>query len=114
MIAQISRLVALILLIDRIPLPVPPVRRGRAQTSTDRLFLKALVIMFVRRWPKVGRVLAEPTREMQPLRAPGGVWPRKHRGAGEVPHTSIDTEAHGTKGVPFGPGPAGSRTGSCI
>jgi hypothetical protein len=30
------------------------------------------------------------------LRARGGVWPKKDREAGLVPHTSIDTEAHGT------------------
>jgi hypothetical protein len=28
-----------------------------------------------------------------PLRANGGVWHKKHRLAGEVPHTSIDTAA---------------------
>jgi hypothetical protein len=32
-----------------------------------------------------------------PLHARGGVWHQKHRLAGEVPHTSIDTEAHWTK-----------------
>src|SRR5215210_5220342 len=31
------------------------------------------------------------------LRAHGGVWHKKHRAAGVVPHTSIDTEAHWTK-----------------
>jgi hypothetical protein len=31
------------------------------------------------------------------LRACGGVWHKKHRAAGVVPHTSIDTEAHWTK-----------------
>jgi len=31
------------------------------------------------------------------LRARGGIWHKKHREAGEVPHTSIDTEAHWTK-----------------
>jgi hypothetical protein len=31
------------------------------------------------------------------LRAHGGVWHKKHRDAGEVPHTAIDTEAHWTK-----------------
>jgi len=29
--------------------------------------------------------------------ARGGVWPKKDRETGLVPHTSIDTEAHGTK-----------------
>lgn len=140
-------------------MPAPPARRGRPQTYSDRLFLKALVIMIVRRLPKVHSllaVLAEPTPEMQHLRqlltengryptrrtferrlkaipttlpaqigylgrhlvtlldpwpeggsaaaidstvlrAHGGVWHRKHREADEVPHTSIDTEAHWTK-----------------
>jgi hypothetical protein len=126
----------------------------------DRLFLKALVLMIVRRLPQVHTlltVLAEPTPEMQrlralltdergryptrrtwerrlatipdalpaqigclgrtlvgrldpwrdtgraaaldstTLRARGGVWHRKDREAGVVPHTSIDTEAHWTK-----------------
>ena len=31
------------------------------------------------------------------LRARGGVWHQKHRERGELPHTSIDTEAHWTK-----------------
>ena len=31
------------------------------------------------------------------LRAKGGVWHKKHRERGIVPHTSIDTEAHWTK-----------------
>jgi hypothetical protein len=31
------------------------------------------------------------------LAAKGGVWHKKHRDAGEVPHTSIDTEAAWTK-----------------
>src|SRR6266545_7527028 len=31
------------------------------------------------------------------LRARGGVWHKKDRDRGEVPHTSIDTEAHWTK-----------------
>jgi hypothetical protein len=32
-----------------------------------------------------------------PLRARGGVWHKKHREEGLIPHTSIDTEAHWTK-----------------
>jgi hypothetical protein len=31
------------------------------------------------------------------LRSRGGVWHQKHREKGEVPHTSIDTQAHWTK-----------------
>ena len=160
MVPQGSVLVMLVELVDRIPEP-PPGRcgRGRPAVYTDRLFLKALVIMVVRRLPKVHtllEVLAQETSEMRRLRvllsehgrfparrtwerrlaalpdslparigglgrylverldpwraggragaidstvlwARGGVWHRKHREAGVVPHTSIDTEAHWTK-----------------
>src|SRR5919202_4795678 len=159
MIAQETILVQLIRLIDRIPAPPPPTTRrspGRPIVYSDRLFLKALLIMIVRRLHKVGELLAvleEPTpqmrlvrsllsekgrfpsrrtferrlealRETLPeqigslgrhlvallrpwassgravaldstlLRAKGGVWHKKDREKGEVPHTSIDTEAH--------------------
>src|SRR5947207_8429822 len=66
-------LVALVLLVDRIPLPAPPpARRGRPRVYPDRLFLKALVIMLVKRLPTVHLLLAvleEPTPEMRRLRA---------------------------------------------
>jgi hypothetical protein len=154
-------LVRLMTLIDDIPLPPAPPgprKRGHPVVYGDRLFLKALVLMVVRRLPTVHgllAVLAEP--EMAPvrarltladgryparrtwerrlgalpdtlpdliallglhlvarldpwadggravaidstaLRARGGVWHKKHREAGVVPHTSIDTEAHWTK-----------------
>jgi DDE family transposase len=139
--------------------PPPPPRRGRPAVYSDRLFLKALVIMIVKRLPRVHTLLAvleQPTPEMQrlralltehgryptrrtwerrlgalpdtlpaqigclgrylvdvlcpwpdssplaaidstPLRAQGGVWHKKDREAGVVPHTAIDTEAHWTK-----------------
>jgi hypothetical protein len=158
--AESSILVALVLLVDRIPLPAPsPRRRGRPATYPDRLFLKALVLMIVRHLSKVHTLLAvleEPTPEMRRLRvllteqgrfpsrrtwerrlraipaalpaqigclgrylvvhvrpwaacgravaidstvlrAGGGVWHKKGRLTGVVPHTSIDTEAHWTK-----------------
>jgi hypothetical protein len=156
-----SLLVALVLLVDRLPLPAPPPKRGRGRPRVypDRLFLQALVIMLVRHLSKVHTLLAvleEPTAEMRylrallteggrfptrrtwerrlraipdtlpaqigclgrhlvtlldpwaacgravaidstVLRAAGGVWHKKDRVAGVVPHTSIDTEAHWTK-----------------
>jgi hypothetical protein len=161
MITQDSVLVQLIRLVDRIPTPPPPRRRprGRPVFYSERLFLKALVIMIVRRLHKVGELLAvleEDTPEMREvrqllfeggrfpsrrtferrlkalpdslaeqigclgrylvevlrpwesrgravaldsttLRAKGGVWHKKDREAGIVPHTSIDTEAGWTK-----------------
>ena len=74
MIGQVSLLVRLVMLVDRIPLPPPPTKRGRGRPKfyTDRLFLKALIIMVVRHLHKVNEllsVLAQPTTEMQSLRA---------------------------------------------
>lgn len=66
-------MVALILLSDRLPEPVPPTkrRRGRPRTYSDRLVLKALVIMIVKHLPQVHTVLTvrdQPTPEMRRLR----------------------------------------------
>ena len=161
MVSQDSLLVTLVQLVDRLPMAALPAKRGRGHPKvySDRLFLKALVIMIVRHLHTVHEllcVLAQPTSEMtllrhllteqecfpsrrtwerrlkaipatlpaqigclgrhlvsliQPwatcgravaidstvLRARGGVWHQKHRAQGEVPHTSIDTQAHWTK-----------------
>jgi hypothetical protein len=161
MILQDALLVTLVKLVDCLPMPPQPSKRGRGHPTvyTDRLFLKAVVIMIVRHLHKVNEllsVLAQPTAEMatlrallheqgsfpsrrtwerrlraipqtlpaqvgclgrhlvsliQPwitsgravaidstiLRARGGVWHQKHREKGELPHTSIDPEAHWTK-----------------
>jgi Transposase DDE domain len=160
MIPQEPLLVILVKLVDSIPMPVTPAKRARGHPRfySDRLFLKALVIMIVRHLHKVHEllaVLAEPTIEMQGLRAllmeqgrypsrrtwerrlkampdrlpaqigclgrylvaliqpwasrgravaidstvlqaNGGVWHKKDRDQGVVPHTSIDTEASWT------------------
>jgi len=74
MVPQESVLVMLVRLVDDIPLPPPPPTRprGHPRVYSDRLFLKALVIMIVRRLVSVHEllsVLAEPTPEMQTLRA---------------------------------------------
>jgi hypothetical protein len=69
-----SLLVTLVQLVDRLPLPSPPTRRGRGwpRFYPDQLFLKALVIMIVRhlhRGHELLTVLEQPTPEMQALRA---------------------------------------------
>ncbi|HEX3049571.1 MAG TPA: transposase [Aggregatilineaceae bacterium] len=161
MMPQDSLLVSLVKRVDRIPEPPEKQqrKRGHPKQYSDRLFLKALVIMIVRHLHKVHEllsVLAQPTAEMaqlrqlltengqyptrrtwerrlkalpdrlpaqigclgrylvaliQPwahfgraaaidstvLRANGGVWHQKDREKGEVPHSSIDTQAHWTK-----------------
>ena len=160
MIPQESRLVVLVKMIDLIPTPpVRSIKRGRPIIYSEKLFLKALVIMIVKHLHKVHEVLSvlnEPTFEMEQLRklltengryparrtwerrlkglpaslpaqigcfgrylveliAPwatcgravaidstvlrsnGGVWHKKDREKGEVPHSSIDTQAHWTK-----------------
>ena len=71
MVSNASLLVLLVTLVDRIPLPPLPARRGRPPVYSDRLFLKALVIMVLTRLPTVHAVLAvleQPTAEMQHLR----------------------------------------------
>src|SRR5229473_1127940 len=45
-------------------------------------------------WATCGRAVAI---DSTALRARGGVWHQKHREQGEIPHTSIDPEAHWTK-----------------
>ncbi len=161
MITEESVLVQLLRLADRVPAPPPetPPRRGRPRIYSDGLFIKALVIMVVRRLHRPGELLAvleEPTSEMCAARellcehsrlpsrrtferrlralpktlperigllgrrlvellepwarsgravavdstvlfARGGVWHKKDREAGVIPHSSIDTEAGWTK-----------------
>src|SRR5438067_13530650 len=73
MVFQDSLLVTLVQLVDRVPMPTPPTKRGRGHPKVypDRLFLKALVIMIVRHLHTVHElrsVLDQPTAEMQTLR----------------------------------------------
>ena len=74
MIEHETLLVTLVKLVGRIPVPPPLATRGRGRPPTypDRLFLQALVIMIVRHVHTVHTllsVLAQPTPEMQTLRA---------------------------------------------
>jgi hypothetical protein len=150
-------LVSILWLVEQIPTPPPPAKRqrGRQETYSDKLFVKALSVMMIRRlytasallslleqddpvagqlsplltehgrfptrrtwerrfeqlparlpaligclgrhlvellepWAKQGHAAAV---DSTPWRAHGGVWHKKHRLAGAVPHASIDTEA---------------------
>ena len=56
--------------------------------------LGRFLVAMIQPWTKDGRAVAI---DSTPLRANGGVWHKKHREQGIVPHTSIDTEAHWTK-----------------
>src|SRR5712691_3607642 len=73
MVSQDSLLVTLVQLVDRLPMPISAQKRerGHPKVYTDRLFLKALVIMIVRHLHNVHEllsVLAQPTAEMRRLR----------------------------------------------
>ena len=151
-------LIQLLLLVDHLPVPADPGKRGRPFVYPETLFLKALLIMTIRRlyrpseflavlkedsmlrlrvlltdeqgrfpsrrtwerrlarlpeslparialigqelvaqirpWAESGRAVA---LDSTVFRALGGVWHKKHREKGEVPHTRIDTEAAWTK-----------------
>lgn len=160
MVPDATPLLTLLALIDTIPLPAAePSRRGHPPVFGERLFLKGVVVMVLKRVTTVHGLLAvleQDTSEMHqvrqllteggrfpsrrtwerrlaaiattlpdqiaclgddlvtlldpwqergravaidstPLRARGGVWHKKDREAGIVPHTSIDTDAHWTK-----------------
>jgi Transposase DDE domain len=161
MLAERRILVSLLSLVEHLPSPPPPQKRkrGRQETYSDKLFIKALIVMIIRRlytayalldflaqpdplaqqvrslltqdgacpsrrtWERrfeklparlpsligcLGRLLVEGLQpwviqgraaavDSTPLRANGGVWHKRHRLAGEVPHSSIDTEAAWSK-----------------
>jgi len=52
------------------------------------------LVALIQPWADCGRAAAI---DSTVLRAKGGIWHKKHREQGVVPHTSIDTEAHWTK-----------------
>jgi hypothetical protein len=52
------------------------------------------LVRLIEPWAECGRAVAI---DSTILRARGGVWHKKDREAGVVPHSSIDTEAHWTK-----------------
>lgn len=74
MLTEVSLLVRLVLLIDKIPAPPPPAKRGRGQPRfySDTLILKALVIMVLRHLYSASALLAflnQPDPTVQQLRA---------------------------------------------
>jgi hypothetical protein len=52
------------------------------------------LVTLLQPWASSGRAVA---MDSTALRAKGGVWHRKHRAQGIIPHSSIDTEAHWSK-----------------
>src|SRR5438093_11300378 len=108
MVPETSVLLALVALVDRIPLPDPPRRRGRPAVYPDRLFLKAVVVMVVRRLPRVHSLLAvldEPTPEMRRLRAlltdERGRYPSRRtweRRLAAIPAAAIDSTVLAARG----------------
>ncbi len=161
MVTRNSLLVSLVKLVDGLPMSAKPEKRGRGKPKTysDRLIMKALVIMIVRRlysasallsfldqadgvsqrlrgllcengkfpsrrtWERrleklpaqlpdligcLGRYLVEvlcpwawqghaAALDSTALKTGGGVWHKKHREKGEIPHTRIDTQAGWSK-----------------
>lgn len=84
MVTESEPLLELLTLVEGIPLPAVPPRRGHPDVYADHLFLKALVVLVVRRvWTAHGllAVLAEPTRQMAQVRAhltdPQGRFPSR-------------------------------------
>jgi hypothetical protein len=82
MIAPEPRLIVILRLVERVPVSDPTPRgRGRPLVYSDRLVLKALVIMIVRHLHHVHELLAvvaEPTGEMEQVRSlltEGGRFP---------------------------------------
>lgn len=72
MVARRSNLVMLLEAVDRLPLPAPPpAGRGRPQVYSDRLMLKAVVVMLVRRVTTahgLWAIITQPTAEMGEVR----------------------------------------------
>jgi hypothetical protein len=81
MISADSILVSLVRMVDSLPFPPPPARRkrGRQQTYSDQLLVKAMVIMIIRRLYTAWALLAflqqdDPVvAQLRPLLTEGGV-----------------------------------------
>jgi hypothetical protein len=96
--AEMAQLRALLVLADgRFPARRTWERRLAALPETLPAQIGCLgrhLVALLRPWATCGRAGAIDSTVLQ---AKGGVWHKKDREAGVVPHTSIDTEAHWTK-----------------
>lgn len=96
--AEMEQLRALLMLPDgRFPARRTWERRLAALPATLPAQIGCLgryLVALLQPWATCGRAGAI---ESTVLQAQGGVWHKKDRAAGLVPHTSIDTEAHWTK-----------------
>jgi len=95
--AEMSQLRRLLYVNGRFPSRRTWERRLQALPETLPAQIGALgrhLVSLLRPWATCGRAVAI---DSTTLRARGGVWHKKDRDAGVVPHTSIDTQAHWTK-----------------
>jgi hypothetical protein len=95
--AEMQTLRALMTVNGRYPSRRTWERRLRAlpdSLPTQISCLGRYLVALIGPWATCGRAVAA---DSTTLRANGGVWHKKHREKGEVPHTSIDTEAGWTK-----------------
>jgi hypothetical protein len=82
MLTQGSILVSLLWLVEQIPTPPPPVKRkrGRQEFYSDTLFVKALIVMIIRRLYTAYALLSfleqdDPVaQQMRPLLTEHGRW----------------------------------------
>jgi len=95
--AEMAALRALLTVADRFPSRRTWERRLKAIPATLLAQIGCLgryLVALICPWSRHGRAVAVDSTTLQ---ARGGVWHKKHRERGEVPHTSIDTEAGWTK-----------------
>lgn len=95
--AEMQRLRQLLTVDGRFPTRRTWERRLRAMPATLPAQIGCLgrtLVTLLQPWASCGRAAAI---DSTVLRARGGVWHKKDREAGQVPHTAIDTEAHWTK-----------------
>ncbi len=69
--------------------------KAMPQTLPSQIgLLGRYLVVIINPWQGGGHAAAT---DSTTLKASGGAWHKKHRDKGEIPHSSIDTEAHWTK-----------------